>query len=661
VNTKTKTNGPQRSPGEIEFAGTAFNQKIEDLQNLWRNMSPHMFKKILHLFSVFENDPVEFLQSFTLQVYRTTKPVDGEIEDMPQLQMKIGAEFDVMMTTTEKGYRWDGPDTEDWKAALRKAIEGVGGNTPCPYTSWWTKRTVRSRSPQEYRFMYTTAAWMFDPNHQREFAGIVKTISDMGVASGVYGTFAVRGHLLQAWHCVEDLFIAHVIMDAYFIGVFMKLGLDGRDPEGTGHHPSYSILVLVLVGFVRSVLCIVVEVGAAYDHCFCSVRLLLRDYFSHPQICCSVVMQMFEVWVPFSVLCYEFGHIHYCTELYDDHYFDSGNESFIWHSVKAAEDHGPHKDCGLPYVQKHPVFLAYLVGTKCLMLLQYLLATRFLGEQVIPAYNALMDPSHKSFMVFLMLVVMSCFSSYFMFPIKTGSVDDVLWTFMSMFRLAIPGDFDLGDLEGANGVVYMDLNNNSDLNNGDHYLMGETDDGEYNAKWHHGMYGFFMIITIIVNVMLLNVYIGLLSELYNGYADKKAQHFEHFRGHISWKLLLARHGWRYLVSKLTCKRLCSDGNPFTPAIDSVTYNQTNPDDNNQPNKETHIWIAYNPAVFKDEKDETKEAYGKIDYSTAKIDQIYDMLVKLQNDVNELKDERLAQTQPGVPASETADEAPDVTP
>jgi len=73
----------------------------------------------------------------------------------------------------------------------------MGGNMPCQFSSMWT-RSTRCRTHTEYRFQYTSAAWMFDPSMEAEFADIVQTIRDMGVGSGVYGTFAARACLLQA-------------------------------------------------------------------------------------------------------------------------------------------------------------------------------------------------------------------------------------------------------------------------------------------------------------------------------------------------------------------------------------------------------------------------------------------------------------------------------
>jgi len=609
--------GPKRAPEQIADAGRGFDEKIQALSGLWKSMTPHMFKKLLHAFSVFDNDPVEFLQSFTMPVYRTcqspgkVKTLSADCEnpdDMPHYRHRLCSQFDVMLAWTETGYNWK---EDTWKSAVKNQFKKMGGNMPCPFSSMWT-RTTHCRTSTEYRFQYTSAAWLFDPSMEAEFADIVQTIRDMGVESGIYGTFAARACLLQAWHCVEDLYIGHVFMDSYFIGLFFLIGYDGHKAV----HPSLVLLLLVMVGVARSIGCLIVEVFSAYEHAHWDFKKFFDSYLGHPHTIFTIMMQMFEIGVPFLLVKHEWN--------LDCHGSDNDYVRDWNHSPTEGQCSCPKDSSGntisCSYLKEHSVFLAYLVGTKCVLLLQYMLATRFFGEQVIPAYKALIHPNHTSFICFLILCVLSCFFSYFMFPVKDGEMDDILWTFMAMFRLAIPGDFDLGDLEGVNGIEVMDqiaYKDDGQILN----MTGFSDDGEPNHKIHHGVTGFFVVVTVLVNVMLLNVYIGLLSGLYDLYADKSAQHFENFRAQIGWKLLLARRGWRR-VFRLGME---SKDNPYPNCVPS----HMGKDNKFQANPNAHIWIAYNPAIFKEEKDDAAVAYAKIDKMYSTLMTMNDRLAKLE--------------------------------
>jgi len=184
----------------------------------------------------------------------------------------------------------------------------------------------------------------------------------------------------------------------------------------------------------------------------------------------------------------------------------------------------------------------------------------------------------------------------------------------------------------VNGIVVLDQHSG----NGD--WTGYTDDGEPDPHWHHGMAFLFVILTIFVNVMLLNVYIGLLSELYNQFADQRSQHFESFRAHISWRMLLQSRGWRKLLDwrrlhrclHKSCDNSECNGQPSCKKYEAYKGATNSLDCNNEVNESSHVWIAYNPTVFKAEEDEQAE-------NTAKIDTLVAAVQKLQEDVDFMKE------------------------
>jgi len=577
----------------------AFETAIQNLEDIWRNMTPHMFTRMLSSLSIFENDPVEFLDSFALKVCRTRKAqsesevnyVSSDADHMQPFRAKLRSNYDLMMVETDVDYRWD---QDRWTTVLRKQFQQ---GRPAPFSSRWLTwggaMLFAPRSAREYRFVYTTASWLFDPRHESEFAHIAQSFKDMGVESGVFGTFAARACLLQAWHCVEDIFVLHVILDAYFVVLLILLGLDGHE----NNHSAPILVILLAIGVCRNILCLVVEFLAAADQSedkcfrFCG-RHIMGVYFGSMQTGLLFIGKMSDIVCSITLVYVESRAVFSCSRGLNRLDWDD-----LFHKLPVLSSDG----CDKSFMQEYPTVLAYLVGTKCSILGHYLLATRFLGVHVIPAYRALVDTSHRSFVGYLMLVQLSCFAAYFMIPIKGGELNDVVWTFLTMFRLCFSGDFDMGDLEGVNQIVVLDKYNRSS-----HQYTGYTDDGEPDSRWHLGMSFLFCILTVFVNVMLLNVYIGLLSELYTKYASQKEEHFEAFRSHISWKLLLAQRGWRKLLKAL-CLGRCVKKDKFDTAAHSV-YDNVLTDGYGQKSVETvvntnsHIWIAYNPALFKKKQD-----------------------------------------------------------
>ena len=63
------------------------------------------------------------------------------------------------------------------------------------------------------------------------------------------------------------------------------------------------------------------------------------------------------------------------------------------------------------------------------------------------------------------------------------------------------------------------------------------EDGEHSAYYHHGIRGEFVILSLVVTVVAMNVYIGLLSELYSEAEKQRHQLFNHFAAEIRYRHL----------------------------------------------------------------------------------------------------------------------------
>merc|ERR1712232_1404017 len=107
----------------------------------------------------------------------------------------------------------------------------------------------------------------------------------------------------------------------------------------------------------------------------------------------------------------------------------------------------------------------------------------------------------------------------------------------TMFRLDFSGDFDFGDMEGVNPTITGSITKktldqwtiNSDFNN-----------AEPQPIYSHGVIVLYMVCTVVINILFLNVYIGILSNQYDKYYEDRSSHFSQFRLDYTYRLLSRR-------------------------------------------------------------------------------------------------------------------------
>lgn len=159
----------------------------------------------------------------------------------------------------------------------------------------------------------------------------------------------------------------------------------------------------------------------------------------------------------------------------------------------------------------------------------------------------------------------------------------LIYTYMKIFRLDVLGDFDIFEIQGLDNVVVADKN----LTAGE--VVGRIDEPTVNqddpeAKWHIGIRTFVVINVIVIHVMILNMYIGLLSSIYDDKAKHRRQLLWEFRTMFSWKFLVAKSVLRPVWTRI-CWWRHSDEEHASPKS---------------------IWIAYNPRTFADETDDSAQ-------------------------------------------------------
>merc|ERR1712228_437233 len=101
------------------------------------------------------------------------------------------------------------------------------------------------------------------------------------------------------------------------------------------------------------------------------------------------------------------------------------------------------------------------------------------------------------------------------------------------------GDFDLGDMEGTNQQIDGDMVYNAKKSIYDLHKV-EINNAPEDEYFHHAICFFYMMCTVFFNICMLNVFIGLLSKVYDDLSKKSHDLFEEFRGDYSFKFLSQR-------------------------------------------------------------------------------------------------------------------------
>jgi len=205
----------------------------------------------------------------------------------------------------------------------------------------------------------------------------------------------------------------------------------------------------------------------------------------------------------------------------------------------------------------HPGFFGFMIILRWFHLFIHLLGTRAVGQNVLPAISAITRNESLYYVSCLLLILMGSFHAYYSFAIEenVGSENDltkegflrVTQTFLKIYRLTFMGDFDLFELEGVDEAVTGEIHGKVT----DHVVdadivSGQVDDGDP-TKSYLPIRLFFVVLSIVSNIMLMNVYIGLLSSLYDeAKAKKKHLHFHH----------LADLAYQYVVRRLFWEQCC---------------------------------------------------------------------------------------------------------
>jgi hypothetical protein len=159
------------------------------------------------------------------------------------------------------------------------------------------------------------------------------------------------------------------------------------------------------------------------------------------------------------------------------------------------------------------------------------------------------------FMLFLFLVWGMSTHSYFVLPLVGDDEFDgnpLKTSLIRMFRLTLLGDFDLWELEGVDPVV--NLNSSTWGDSGGVEQVYEPAEG--NPLVHNCLRYFSMVGCLVTAVVMMNMFIGVLSNAYERYSERKVEMFHHYKAKITLRCMLRRRFWLWFISKCGCLHWC---------------------------------------------------------------------------------------------------------
>ncbi|CAE7729660.1 unnamed protein product, partial [Symbiodinium pilosum] len=167
------------------------------------------------------------------------------------------------------------------------------------------------------------------------------------------------------------------------------------------------------------------------------------------------------------------------------------------------------------------------------------------GRRMVPVVIAVCGPESVFFLLFLGFMICGAFHAYYVFPIEENvsangfGLNHVLGTFLKIFRLTVLGDFDLSELEGLSDHVTARLDPKTNKITG----TVDVNSDEWAPKYHRTIRYEFVILTLVITVVVMNVYVGLLGELYHKAERRCRQLYNNYRASCAYRHMCERHAF----------------------------------------------------------------------------------------------------------------------
>lgn len=450
-----------------------------------------------------------------------------------------------------------------------------------------------------FHVAYTTCHSIFNPHGPKEMSYIVKTLLEAHIDAGVAAT--LPGHILLKDAYQRTKWILRIRIMTNLLGMICIM-LTGSALRH-GNYPScLGIISVIIFNSIIPCFRLLSEVVGAQRHYggLYGIKKILSRY--------TVGSILTELYVAVFVIMVVQGLSTRSAEVNCSSNADRARGvALSFHGYNEAVSPLMKgvlaSPCPWLRTDAHMLFIFCFKGMD---VLTSLFITRSIGESLMPAYYAMTHKSSLMFLVFLLLsvvcttcmyVVLTDISKIEDFTMQKGSAGlwgsapefggwNVFTLFNEMFSLAMVGNYDPHKIQGLHSELYLAENFTSmeHLKAGD--VFARMRDAEINENEAPPLYFsshvFAMSAVLIINVVLLNMYVGVLGYFYQEAYERRLEHVFLFRSAFAWKALLSLSNWRKFYNTFFARFLGKT---------------------RLPDERVPMMIAYNPSWFNTAKSE----------------------------------------------------------
>jgi len=452
-----------------------------------------------------------------------------------------------------------------------------------------------------HTFGYTTAVQLFSIQDPRDRVYITKALLDAGRPS--LRTPMGRALMLDHWLEIRFSFWVDKLVDMVQLCILSLATWHIRHRR----IPGGTLLGGLLALSTWAIFCKILEIASA-----------LRLFRSLYVLSMSLVMFFLEFFNAIAILV------------------------LLWGVTDKA---GQRCEPGTCPIYNHLTLFSLSILCKWAHFVSSVLCLRNFGENVLPAAYTLVSAESNRFLFVLVLAIVASYQAYCAYPVA-GTIDETFvhlsntsvaeelmhefgrfhWennTFLfprkllsmlvNMFRLDVMGDFDTLELQGGEPVIRLDGGTLREALRGNlsSAVEGHITDPPPNPSMHQGILVLFVVLCLFVNVILMNIYIGLLSSVYDNYTSQR------------WELLAeykAMHALRYMLSSpryvmafffertRSVHQRCSRIGCAGP----------------QPDNTGAVWVAYIPEEFQGEReDDSRKMMELLEWNSRTLEKVSD--------------------------------------
>eukprot|EP00435_Cladocopium_sp_Y103_P072440 s157_g40.t1 len=390
----------------------------------------------------------------------------------------------------------------------------------------WQKALCSDKACSRAAFSISPCIKLFDESNAT-VALMLKVLLDAGQESKCFNTVIGRAILEETARRTSRGHLLDTTVDFLYILVLVKMAWY-MDPKETSQTPPTWVLVLFAVlSLIIATSLILKLFGGMYLFSDCvNCNGFAVGVLKHVNLWNVIfsLTEAFSTFVGWRFVLYA------CSDGNNSINSDGKNMSHESHAWKLFTD--------------HPAFLSCLVLVRWTQVGVSLLQVEGIGRNIVPVFYAVTRPASINFLVFLAIVVCGSFHAYSVFPISEnfGNFSHQFNAFLKIFRLEVLGDFDLSELEGLGEEI-----------NGTITKKGQVEaevEEETHSSIHHWLRLEFLVLTLLVTVVAMNVYIGLLGELYSKAVQKKNRLYNHYLASTSYRFISRSIGIRVCLCGL---------------------------------------------------------------------------------------------------------------